>query len=606
MAEYSGFFNAELTQVGGENVWDRIYMDEHFAKYFSRFISNGFFPNPSTGLQVSADGTSFDISINTGDAFINGWWYNNDSLLTKSVIPPSGANDRIDRVVVRWDRIERNILIFVKQGTPAASPTPPSLRRDGDIYEISLAQIRVNRTATTLNDANITDERLNTSVCGIVHAVVDKIDTTTLYNQIQTDLNNFRLSEEALFAAWSAAQRSEYEEWTSDQREDYETWIAAQQAEYETWAAEHRLSYDQWIAAQEQEFEAWSNSMRVNFEYWMEQTKAEFESWIATIQEIINEEVATNLLKLIWDLTPYSDAEYDISTNTVTIAMRQQKAVGNVEYPIQFKAPIAFNPSHTYILHNSFENIDTTVQVKTITDEAPPINAWVEGVMVQLVRDVDTLYYQGPAAPDLSSKVDKAGDTMTGNLNITKEVSPQIMLIDSTQQYNQTAIYKDLSDETGATVITDGVFDGSSRVMKSLRIAALRDDANCLSLESYDTSEGVTHRYRVHHEGNKQVQTAIWENLSKAAVTWTQHTGYFEGVLTLSNVGNVIPISENSTVLIGPGSSNTIASVKEYAAAGFYVQGMSVSGANIVITIRGIGSKPTLELYFRIQVLGGI
>ena len=47
--EKCSFFNAEL--VDGE--YDRIYLAEDYARYFSSFIGNGVFPNPSTNLKSS-------------------------------------------------------------------------------------------------------------------------------------------------------------------------------------------------------------------------------------------------------------------------------------------------------------------------------------------------------------------------------------------------------------------------------------------------------------------------------------------------------------------------------------------------------------------------
>ena len=58
MAEYSGFFNAEL--VNGE--YDRTYLAETFAKYFSLFVANGVFPNPSDGIQVF-ENTTPDMNV---------------------------------------------------------------------------------------------------------------------------------------------------------------------------------------------------------------------------------------------------------------------------------------------------------------------------------------------------------------------------------------------------------------------------------------------------------------------------------------------------------------------------------------------------------------
>jgi hypothetical protein len=87
---------------------------------------------------------------------------------------------------------ERSIRAVVLQGTPAASPTPPEITRSGDVFELSIAQIRVNANTTIITQSNITDERLNTALCGLVNSLV-KVDTTTF--QLEFDAFMANLAE---------------------------------------------------------------------------------------------------------------------------------------------------------------------------------------------------------------------------------------------------------------------------------------------------------------------------------------------------------------------------------------------------------------------------
>ncbi|MES2405559.1 MAG: hypothetical protein V4567_14660, partial [Pseudomonadota bacterium] len=50
-------------------------------------------------------------------------------------------NPRIDRVVLRADFVNNNIVLDVLQGTPAVSPAAPALTQNTSIWEISLAQM---------------------------------------------------------------------------------------------------------------------------------------------------------------------------------------------------------------------------------------------------------------------------------------------------------------------------------------------------------------------------------------------------------------------------------------------------------------------------------
>ena len=164
----SGFFNSEIIGYDIENmpVFDRAEEASFFAKYFSEFISNGVFPNPSTNMQVLAN-EGMKVSVDVGVCYINGYmgWVETAEVLN---IEESEEHARIDRVVARLDFLDRTIKLFVKKGTPAGNPIAPEIQRDYDIYEIGLADIRVNSDTIEILQENITDLRLNTDLCGIV------------------------------------------------------------------------------------------------------------------------------------------------------------------------------------------------------------------------------------------------------------------------------------------------------------------------------------------------------------------------------------------------------------------------------------------------------
>ena len=180
MSEKSSFFNAELV---GET-WDRTYTAEDYANYFGSFIGNGVFPNPSTNLQIVANG-DMTITVKEGKAWINGYMYHNDSDLILSVDPADGVLKRIDRIVVKLDFTNRVISCKVKKGTFASSPIAPTLQRDMDIYELGIADILIDNGVISIIQSKITDTRLNTDLCGIVTQTVNEIDTNELYNKLQ-------------------------------------------------------------------------------------------------------------------------------------------------------------------------------------------------------------------------------------------------------------------------------------------------------------------------------------------------------------------------------------------------------------------------------------
>ena len=182
MAIRSGFFNS----VNG----DRKYSASHFAEYFASFISNGVFPNPSTNLQVMAN-NDMTVTVQAGKAWINGHILINDDDYVLEIELADGVLNRIDRVVARYDTVDREIRLEVKKGTFASSPVAPELQRDADAYELALADIYVAKGAVSITQANITDLRFNTELCGIVKGTVDQIDTTDLFAQYQAAFNDW-------------------------------------------------------------------------------------------------------------------------------------------------------------------------------------------------------------------------------------------------------------------------------------------------------------------------------------------------------------------------------------------------------------------------------
>ena len=113
------------------------------------------------------------VQVGTGAAWIQGRHYNLYGQPMVLEIPDADtSHDRIDRVVVRMDTglAARTIEVYVKVGTPGEDPEPPSLERNSDAWEISLAQVFVEANASEIDAGDITDERYDLTLCGFVYA----------------------------------------------------------------------------------------------------------------------------------------------------------------------------------------------------------------------------------------------------------------------------------------------------------------------------------------------------------------------------------------------------------------------------------------------------
>ncbi len=130
--------------------------------------------------------------VNEGFAWIEGYMYKIEGgpfYLTHDL--PDTQYDRIDRIVLRLDKSleARAINAKVLKGTPAANPVPPALTRNDNVYEISLAQVRIMKGKSYIEGFQITDERLDASVCGLVNSLI-QADTTEIFNQFQDWYNS--------------------------------------------------------------------------------------------------------------------------------------------------------------------------------------------------------------------------------------------------------------------------------------------------------------------------------------------------------------------------------------------------------------------------------
>lgn len=183
----SGFFNSMKAE--GEKFGDRVYRAEDWAQYFAQFIGNGVYANPAASMQVRSV-SGLIVRISAGACFINGYtgYADGTDLLTLNY---GSGLPRIDRIVLRLNLAARSIYPVVIMGTAAESPVPPNIVRNNSVYDLCIAQISVAANTTAVSQANITDMRSNSGVCGFVAGVINQIDTTDLFLQYEAQWNDF-------------------------------------------------------------------------------------------------------------------------------------------------------------------------------------------------------------------------------------------------------------------------------------------------------------------------------------------------------------------------------------------------------------------------------
>lgn len=189
-----GYFDSEIDGYDEEGmpIFDRSESSDFLAMFISNIISDGVLADPADSFQVTAGG-GMNLTIRPGFGIIRGRFAadTQESTLTLSTAPSSYK--RIDRVVLRANYLQRKCEIIIKPGTPDANPVPPDLLQpaSGDYYELGLANVLINSNQTVITQSNITDTRYDSSVCGVVTQVIDHLDTSVFFAQLNKFYEEF-------------------------------------------------------------------------------------------------------------------------------------------------------------------------------------------------------------------------------------------------------------------------------------------------------------------------------------------------------------------------------------------------------------------------------
>ena len=161
--------NTGIFDVSDPQNPDRVYSAALLCRMMAKQIRDGIVHGDGDEMAVTVtDPPAMTVLVGTGTAMVQGRFCENDAALTLAVPAAHATYPRIDRVVVRLNASPgRTIDIVVKPGTAAPTPAAPALTRTAETWELSLAQVRVEAGATLILSAKITDERGNTSLCGV-------------------------------------------------------------------------------------------------------------------------------------------------------------------------------------------------------------------------------------------------------------------------------------------------------------------------------------------------------------------------------------------------------------------------------------------------------
>ena len=120
------------------------------------FLGSG--AQPFEGLRVQAQSpASASVDVLSGAALVQGIAYISTATEAQAIAANGSGNPRIDTIIVRVDYALQTSRLAVLQGTPAASPSAPSLTQTaGVMWELPLADIAVANGFATITAGNVT------------------------------------------------------------------------------------------------------------------------------------------------------------------------------------------------------------------------------------------------------------------------------------------------------------------------------------------------------------------------------------------------------------------------------------------------------------------
>jgi len=147
-----------------------------------------------SSFPCSVTGANNNVTIGAGIA----WIHNTDfsgkvaalkASLTVNLGVPDSTYPRIDAIILQFNANSNETNVAIKKGTAASSPKAPSVTRSASIYELHLYHVRREPGATAITAADITDQRLNSTYCGLMADSVTKIDTAAINSQVKSLLD---------------------------------------------------------------------------------------------------------------------------------------------------------------------------------------------------------------------------------------------------------------------------------------------------------------------------------------------------------------------------------------------------------------------------------
>ena len=179
MAFSSGFFNSKNL--------DRTYTAENFCDYLGSIICNGILDTYGQCFSLTAASSGMKVILGTGKAWINGHYFINDARYSIDLTEYMDESlPRYVGIAIYLDTTEsvRSVTLKLFPGTPAESPSLPSIPQDADHVRLLMYAVRLNPGATSLTERDWYDYREDSNVCGYCKCILGKCQVSVMQAQL--------------------------------------------------------------------------------------------------------------------------------------------------------------------------------------------------------------------------------------------------------------------------------------------------------------------------------------------------------------------------------------------------------------------------------------
>jgi hypothetical protein len=254
---------------------DRGYNATQMSTLFDGIINDGVFMSIGTALTCNTT-TGMGITVGLGRAWFDHTWTNNDALLPLTIAQSEVVLNRIDIIVLETNQNDdtRANTIKIIKGAPSSVPVAPTCIRTEKINQYPLATVYVAAGVINITQANITN-KVGTTLCPFITGILETLDVTPL------------------LAQWN----SEFDLWFTSLNDEFNVWFSNRDAEINAWATNR---------------------------------DSEFNTWFSSIQNILDTNVAGNLLGQINELKNYTTLKSGKDTEGIFVTYQRKRYDGTL------------------------------------------------------------------------------------------------------------------------------------------------------------------------------------------------------------------------------------------------------------------------------------